>query len=426
MRSWKNLQRKSLRRGGKANAPLADMDCTKTRDSLCLLIAAGVILFCFATWTGKNADAQADPRATALTLEQRGDDAGAEAAWRSYLAAHPERAEAYAHLGLLEARRERYKEAIADDRKALALHPGLPGLRLNLGLALFKSGAMKEAAQEFLAEWKATPATSAERQQLTILLGMSYYGMGAYAEAAPYLKQAADRDKRNLPLRMALAHSYLWSKQYQKVLDTYQEILLLNPESAEADMLAGEALDEMKDITGAIAQFRAAAKVDPKMPDVHFGLGYLLWTKRRYVEAAPEFQAELENDPGHAQAMTYLADCDLELSHPEIARPLLEKAIQLDPTIELAELDLGSIDADAGRSEDALRELEHAGKLAPADVNVHWKLGRLYRTMGKNAEARAEFDKAKNITQAADAALVEKLTPHPAAQKQAATPESGK
>ena len=96
------------------------------------------------------------------------------------------------------------------------------------------------------------------------------------------------RDPRNLELLLALAHSYLWSKQYQNVLDTYRAILLVDAESAEADMLAGEALDEMKDALGAIQQFRAAVQADPKMPDVHFGLGYLLWTQKQYTEAAPD------------------------------------------------------------------------------------------------------------------------------------------
>ena len=111
---------------------------------------------------------------------------------------------------------------------------------------------------------------------------------------------------------------------------------MLNAESAEADMLAGEALDELKDAAGAIEQFRAAVKADPKMPDVHFGLGYLLWSKGRYEEAVPEFQAELDNNPDHVQAMAYLGDAEMKLSHPEVAVPLFEKAIRIDPELELA------------------------------------------------------------------------------------------
>lgn len=359
----------------------------------------------------QDSAAQGNTRQTALVLEQQGKNAQAEAAWRSYLQAHPASSEAYAHLGLLEAREEHYKEAVSLYRKALALGSPIPGLRLNLGLALFKEGEMKAALQEFNQLEKNSATSPPDRQRLIILIGMSYYGLGEHAKAVPYLKEAASRDPQNLPLRLALAHSCLWSKQYQCVLDTYHEILSLNAESAEADMLAGEALDEMKDVPGAIQQFRAAVKADPKMPDAQFGLGYLLWTKRQYAEAAPAFQAELDNNPDHAQALTYLADTDMHLGDPQAAVPLLEKAVHIDPAIELAHLDLGEIEVDGGRHEDGLRELSAAARLAPNDVDVHWRLGRLYKAMGNQQKAKAEFVKAKSITEAADTALVNKITP---------------
>jgi tetratricopeptide (TPR) repeat protein len=358
---------------------------------------------------GQTATAQ-NQRQTALALEQQGNNAEAEAAWRLVLKAHPSNPEPYAHLGLLEARQEHYKEAVPLYRKALALDPAVPGLRLNLGLALFKSGEMKQAIQEFKPLLKSQPAGSAEAQRLTILLGMAHYGLGEYAEAVPYLKASAAGDTRNLPLRLALAHSCLWSKQYQCVLDTYHEILALNAESAEADMLAGEVMDEMKDHRGAIQQFRAAVKANPMEPEVHFGLGYLLWTQRQYPEAVSELQAELANDPNHVQALVYLADAQIQLSHQEVAVPLLEKALHLNPGMELAHLDLGVVYAAAGRQEDALREMREAARLAPDDVNVHWRMGRLLKAMGKKDEAKAEFEKASSITNAADSALVDKIS----------------
>src|SRR2546430_13878383 len=87
---------------------------------------------------------------------------------------------------------------------------------------------------------------------------------------------------------------------------------------------AGEALDEMNDHAGATQQFRAAVKANPKEPNVHFGLGYLLWTQSEYEEAAQEFQAELANVPNHLQALTYLADADLKMNYPKAALPLIE------------------------------------------------------------------------------------------------------
>jgi len=257
---------------------------------------------------------------------------------------------------------------------------------------------------------KTSPHGSPESQRLTILVGMAHYGLNEYAEAVPYLKAAAAEDTQNLQLRLALAHSCLWSKQYQCVLDTYHEILTLNAESAEADMLAGEAQDELKDHAGAIEQFRAAVKADPKEPDVHFGLGYLLWSQRLYPEAASEFEAELKNNPNHVQALIYLGDAQMQMNHPEAAEPLLTSAVHIDAGRELAHLDLGILYSDAGRKDEALRELQAAARLAPDDVTVHWRLGRLYKASGMKDEAKAEFEKASKITKAADDKLIDKMS----------------
>src|SRR5204863_1642299 len=171
---------------------------------------------------------------------------------------------------------------------------------------------------------KSQPPSSSEAQRLRTLIGFAHYGLQEYAAALPYLKEATASDPQNLPFRLFLAHSCLGSKQYQCVLDVYREILNLNAESAEADMLAGEALDEMNDHEGATQQFRAAVKANPQEPNVHFGLGYLLWTQNQYEEAAKEFQAELVNVPNHAQALVYLGDTHINYNNSEAALPLIK------------------------------------------------------------------------------------------------------
>jgi tetratricopeptide (TPR) repeat protein len=358
---------------------------------------------------GQSATSVEEQRQQAFALEQQGQSAEAEAAWKAIAEIEPGSAEAYAHMGFLEARQEHYTEAVPLYRKALALDVAMPGLKMNLGLALFKSGALKEAIATFAPLLKSEPADSPEALRLTTLIGIAHYGLGEYAEAVPDLKQATASDAKNLPFRLMLAQSCLGAKQYPCVLDVYHEILELNAESAEADMLAGEALDGMKDHAGAIQQFRAAVKADPKVPNVHFGLGYLLWTQSQYGEAAQEFQAELVNVPDNAQALAYLADTNMQLNHPDVARPLVEKAVELDPQMELAHLDLGILDVDAGRREDALREFQTAAKLNPNDVRPHWRLARLYKAMGKAQEAKVEFDKTSSLHKAENATIFEEL-----------------
>ncbi|MBS1802035.1 MAG: tetratricopeptide repeat protein [Acidobacteria bacterium] len=351
-----------------------------------------------------------DPnRQKALQLEQQGNIAGAQAAWSEVNTANPSNPEPYAHLALLKARQGDYKAAVPLYRKALAFNPSVTSVRLNLGLALFKSEQLKAAVIEFNTVRKQLRTNSPESQRVDVLLGMSYYGLAQYANAVPYLKAAAQRDQQNSPLLLSLAHSCLWSKQFQCVMDAYHQILTLNAESAEADMLAGEALDEMKDNEGSTKMFRAAVAANPKEPNAHFGLGYLLWTQKQYPEALQQFQAELDNDPNHVQSLIYLGDCYLQLNKPEEARPRLQKGLSLDPSQWLANLDMGIIDSDSGKNELALRELNQAARLKPDEVNIHWRLARLLRTMGRKKEAQLEFEKAQTLNKAADEDLYRKI-----------------
>jgi tetratricopeptide (TPR) repeat protein len=378
--------------------------------ALCTWIAILLVLLVAVPANGVGQQPSIDEqRQTAIALEQQGRNAEAENAWRAVMQAQPSSAEAYAHLGFLEARQERYRQAIPLYRKALAVDPRMPGLEMNLGLALFKAGDLKAAVTIFNKLLKAEAPSRAESRRLKTLIGMAEYGLQDYSAAIPYLKEATTEDPQNLPFRLVLAHSCFAAKQYQCVLDVYREILNLNAESAEADMLAGEALDEMQDHAGAIQQFRAAVKANPKEPNVHFGLGYLLWTQGQYAEAADQFQAELTNVPDHAQALVYLADSNIKLSHINEAQRLLQKAVRIKPDLEMAHLDLGVVYADSGRQAEALRELKFAAKMNPEDVAVHWRLAQLYRSMGRRREAEAEFEKTKTLSKAADESVSSKL-----------------
>lgn len=370
---------------------------------------AGVLLATAVVQCAAQPSAVNQRRETALTLEQNGQVAEAEAAWRSVLQVHAADAEAYAHLGLLEARQEHYKAAVPLYRRALALNPGMAAVRLDLGLALFKSGALKPAIDTFSPLLKNVPPSSPDAVRLETLIGMAHYGLGEYGAAVPFLRKVTASDAQNLPYRLLLAQSCMWSKQYQCVLDVYHEILELNAESAEADMLAGEAYDEMQNHEGALNEFRAAVKADPKAPNAHFGLGYLLWTQDKFEDAAREFQAELANMPDNAQALAFLADADIHLNKQDEALPLAEKAVRLDPGLAKAHVDLGILYADRGRQTDAVKEFQAAIKLAPNDQDPHWRLARLYQAMGKKEEAKAEFDKTKLLHQAEQESIFTKL-----------------
>jgi tetratricopeptide (TPR) repeat protein len=379
---------------------------------------AAVFLVALAAPSGAQAPPINQQRTTALQLEENGQFVEAEAAWHAAIQVHPNDADAYAHLGLLQSRQEHYGAAVPLYRKALALNPAMPGVRLNLGLALFKTGALKAAIDTWTPLTKAAASSPEEAVRLNILMGMAHYGLGEYSAAVPYLRKVTAADPQDIHYRLMLAQSCMWSEQFQCVLDTYHQILDLNAESAEADMLAGEALDQMQNHQGALEQARAAVKADPKAPNAHFFLGYMLWSDNEFEDAAQEFQAELVNVPDSAQSLAYLADAYIHLGKHDEALPLAEKAVQIDPAGVKAHVDLGILYADRGRQEDAVREFKSAIKLAPAYQDPHWRLARLYQSMGKTEEAKAEFEKTKTLHTAQQETIFKDLK---AAQNRGAT-----
>jgi tetratricopeptide (TPR) repeat protein len=368
-----------------------------------------LITVCIVNCLSQQTTHRESQRQSALTLEREGKVAEAEAGWRALLNGQSSDSDAYAHLGLLEARQEHYKEAIVLYHQALNLNPKIPGLRLNLGLSLFKAGELQSAIQTFLPLLKSEPKPSPEALRLVTLIGLAHYGLGDYTASVPYLKDAAAGDPQNVSLRMTLAESCLLSKQYQCVLDVYHEILTLNPDSAEAHMLAGEAYDELKNDDGAITEFEAAVKADPGKPNVHFGFGYALWRRLKFDDAEREFRSELANNPEHPLALAFLGDTEMRRNSLDDAVSHLEHAIRIQPSIGIAHLDLGILLEGKGQKEDALIELKKAEELNPGDSAIHYRLGRFYQSMGRKVEAKGEFEKAQSLLQTNQLSLREQM-----------------
>src|SRR6202041_1379714 len=90
-------------------------------------------------------NAQTPTPSDAIALEQRGELDEATRAWIAVTRHNPGDAAAFASLGVVLSKQQKYPEAGAAYKKALALDPKLPGVNLNLGLCEFKQGHFSAA-----------------------------------------------------------------------------------------------------------------------------------------------------------------------------------------------------------------------------------------------------------------------------------------
>jgi predicted Zn-dependent protease len=228
-----------------------------------------------------------------------------------------------------------------------------------------------------------------------------------YREAADTLEQSVEQQPDNVQLRFNLTQSLVFSKQFDRALKQFDALRQLAPASAEVHVLLAEAYDGLSRYDEAIQELRAAVAQSPSEPNLHFAIGYVYWSQHRNDEAEREFQLEAERDPKNAQPLAWLADVHLRRNDSAKAKPLLEKALALDPRLRIAHLDLGIILADAGKYDRAIAELKEAIRLDPEEVDAHYRLLRIYRTTGKVAEANRELALVKQLKEKKDSKLVD-------------------
>jgi len=107
--------------------------------------------------------------------------------------------------------------------------------------------------------------------------------------------------------------------------------------------------------------------------------------------AAPR---DAEQEPVATAEQWYEAGCELEASSPEQAREAYQRALELDPAVADAHVNLGRqlhIAGELGRAEPHYRE---AVKLSPDDPTPHFNLGVLLEDLGRKEEAVLAYRQA--------------------------------
>lgn len=337
--------------------------------------------------------------------QARGDWKGAEQTWRALIEHAPQDYRLWSSLGIALSHQERYTDAIAAYRKALAIQPKDPQTELNLGITYFKSGKLPQA----VAPLQVAAAALGQNAQIDTLLGMSLFGTGKYREAATYLERASASDPANLGLQQVLAQSYLYGKQYGKAQLEFERMLVRDPDSANVHMLLGEAYDANGQLEPAIKEFQAAAQKG-NLPNLHFGLGYLLWKDHKYDQAEAEFRRELNTDPKNYQALAYLGDVLIKRGATEEARQCLRQSIAIHDGIWLTHFHLGVLAQEQKHYNDAITELRRAIALNGSRPEPHYRLAQALKATGQTKGAQVELAKVAKLHQHKDEDLIHQIT----------------
>jgi protein O-mannosyl-transferase len=210
----------------------------------------------------------------------RGDVRGAEREWLEAYRLSPTTVVTLNNLGLLYTRLKRYPEAVEFLKKAIALKPAFAAAHLSLAMAYGEMGLPSQADSEYRTAVRLAPLYAEARRRL----GEFLFDAGRLVEAEEQLRRAAEIEPR--------AESY----------SRLGEIYLRWESSARAEQA-----------------FARALSLDPFDSRAHFRLGALYMARGRAADAAREYEAGLQTNPGNAEAQTALRE--LKAQAPSAAPP---------------------------------------------------------------------------------------------------------
>ncbi|HET7617237.1 MAG TPA: tetratricopeptide repeat protein [Vicinamibacterales bacterium] len=298
----------------------------------------------------------------------------------------------YLNLGVMQARAERFARAVTLFDSAAALDPDLPHLQYSLGVAAFNAQQYAKACPALERALVADPGSIDARR----LLALASLETEDFARAADLLKDD-DLRRTDPSLQYAYGVALVHSGHAAEAQAMFSQLLTSHADSAELNVLLGDAHAQQRDYDGAIAAFQRALALKPDVAHAHSALGIIHMRQGQLKEAAAELRAELASHPDDAKSRYTLATVlDLD-GESDAALDELTTVLRARPEDADARYLTGKILLARGRAEDAVGQLEAAARIAPEDANIHYQLGLAYQRTGRAADAQREFSRFQEL-----------------------------
>ena len=293
---------------------------------------------------------------------------------------------AYANLGVMNAKSERFAEAAELFEKAAEADPSLPQVQYSLGVAYFNARRYDKATGPLSRALAERPGPELKR-----MLATAWLNTKAYDKAADLLRDDPELGA-NPSLQFAYGLALVKSDRAAEAEHVFSRLIARHGDSAELSVLMGQAYAQQGEFEAARESLRRALRLQPAVAEANATLGVINLREGRLAEAEEALRAELKNHPSDASAQQNLAIVLDAEQRPAEAIPLLRRLIESEPERATARYLLGKILLAGGDAAAAREQLEAAARQAPDDAKIRYQLGQAYQRLGRAELAEQQFE----------------------------------
>jgi tetratricopeptide (TPR) repeat protein len=231
-----------------------------------------------------------------------------------------------------------------------------------------------------------------------VALGRVLYELGRIGDAKQVLGMLPQFVVAQTPVadviegHMVNALIALYEADTKTARTSLQEVLTKDANHVEAkNALAAAALLDgaFKEASGLLYQ---AIKANQYCTDAWVNLGAMYLAAGQADNAAALFAAASQRDPSSADALAGSALVALVKGTPDLARPILENAVKMDPTNYYPHYLLGSVQAAAGENEPALGHFQAALQDEYSFLPAYYGAAMTYLAASRRQELDARRD----------------------------------
>ena len=321
--------------------------------------------------------------AAAASARGQGDIAGAVRLYTQAVELNPKWPDGWWFLGVLQYGQNQFAPARDALTRFIELKPNAGAALALRGLCEFETGQYQESLGDL--QHGITLGAAAQPRNAEILLyheALLLTRLGYFEEAIGKYTNFVKDGKTNEELTTAIGLAGLRMPVLPKDADPTKAQLIAVTGNAATKVMNG-------DMDGAGQAFQEIFAAYPKVPNVHYLYGYLLFATQPDAAIA-QFQQELSVSPNSAIAHAMLAWAYGIQGNYADALPVAQKAVDEDPSLAMGQLVLGRAMVEGGDTDGGLPHLEKVLQMEPGNLEAHLTLAKAYSKLGRKDDARRE------------------------------------
>jgi len=314
-----------------------------------------------------------------------------------------------------------YEGMERQSRKALELNPDNADAHCQLGLAMFYTGRIDKAADQ----WSQTIRLDPNNVEGYYNLGQVMLCYRKPDEATAYFSKVIDLKPNHVKAQANLGALFLGEGKIEKAISHLSQAIRLDPNNIDAHYNLAQAMFREKKNDEALKHLSVVVRLRPDDADAHYALGTALAREEKFDQAIDHWLKVIALDPNNATVHYRLGQVMVRQGNLNGAVTHWSKAIRFDPNNIAVRYNLAIALAKQGRHNDAVAHWLEFLRRKPNNPGALMNIAASYAKTNRLDKAIASLQKALGLARSAsNEELVREITEQLELYKKTKPPDS--